>query len=158
MANMTAVDERVESKSERSIRIFLAVMYFLQVLAMAGLPLMHGQLEDGSYVSISAVNLLIQPDGYAGKADIMLAVYGGILVIFPMVAFFFFLLDKKSKIKYAVSYITCIASAIIICFGPGADLSIGVIISLLLIIVIMFMTTQGFMATKMRQNESVAEK
>ena len=63
MANMTAVEERVESKSERSIRIFLTVMYFLLVLVMAGLPLLHGEADDaGNYSSLSAVNLLIQPN------------------------------------------------------------------------------------------------
>lgn len=159
MAKYTTVEEKTESNSEKKIRIFLAVMYFLLVLVMAGLPLMYGEIDEaGHYSSLSAVNLLIQPNGYGGKADAMLAVCGGILVILPIVAFFFCLLDKKSKIKYAVSYITCISSAVVICFALGALISIGGIAALILILVIMFMTTQGFMATNMRLNETSEEK
>ena len=159
MAKYFDKDEIKESSSEKKIRIFLAVMYFLLVLTEVWMPLMYGPVNDeGQYSILTAVNILIQPNGYGSAGQVMSAIYGAILVILPIVSFFFFLLDKKSKKKYVISYITCILSAVVICFGPGSSIAYGGIISLILILVIMFMTTQGFMATKMRQNESIAEK
>ena len=159
MAKYFDKDEIKESSSEKKIRIFLAVMYFLLVLTEVWMPLMYGPVNDeGQYSILTAVNLLIQPNGYGSAGQVMSAIYGAILVILPIVSFFFFLLDKKSKKKYVISYITCILSAVVICFGPGSSIAYGGIISLILILVIMFMTTQGFQATRMRERADAEEK
>ena len=159
MAKYFDKDEIKESSSEKKIRIFLAVMYFLLVLVMVWMPLMFGPVnDDGQYSILTAVNLLIQPNGYGSAGQVMGAVYGAILVILPIVSFFFFILDKKSKKKYVISYITCILSAIVICFGPGSSIAYGGIVSLIMILVIMFMTTQGFQATRMRERADAEEK
>lgn len=159
MAKYFDKDEIKESSSEKKIRIFLAVMYFLLVLTEVWMPLMYGPVnDDGQYSILTAVNLLIQPNGYGSAGQVMSAIYGAILVILPIVSFFFFLLDKKSKKKYVISYITCILSAVVICFGPGSSIAYGGIVSLILILVIMFMTTQGFQATRMRERADAEEK
>lgn len=159
MAKFFDKDEIKESSSEKKVRIFLAVMYFLLVLVMVWMPLMYGPVNDeGQYSILTAVNLLIQPNGYGSAGQVMGAVYGAILVILPIVSFFFFILDKKSKKKYIISYITCILSAIVICFGPGSSIAYGGIVSLIMILVIMFMTTQGFQATRMRERADAEEK
>lgn len=159
MAKYFDKDEIKESSSEKKIRIFLAVMYFLLVLTTVWMPLMYGPVnDDGQYSILTAVNLLIQPNGYGSAGQVMSAIYGAILVILPIVSFFFFLLDKKSKKKYVISYITCILSAVVICFGPGSSIAYGGIVSLILILVIMFMTTQGFQATRMRERADAEEK
>ncbi|HBE15234.1 MAG TPA: hypothetical protein DCY72_03170 [Ruminococcaceae bacterium] len=159
MAKYFDKDEIKESSSEKKIRIFLAVMYFLLVLVMVWMPLMYGPVNDeGQYSILTAVNLLIQPNGYGSAGQAMGALYGAILVILPIVSFFFFILDKKSKKKYIISYITCILSAIVICFGPGSSIAYGGIVSLIIILVIMFMTTQGFQATRMRERADAEEK
>lgn len=158
MASFVTEKERVESSSEKKVRIFLAVMYFIQVLIMAAFPIMYGPVnEDGQYSMLTAVNLLIQPNGYNDFSQGMTAIYGIVLVVFPIIAFFFFLLDKRSKKKYVVSYITCIFSAIILCFGPGGSIAFGGIFALIVIIIIMFMTTQGFQATRMRERQTAAD-
>ena len=159
MAKYFDKDEIKESSSEKKVRIFLAVMYFLLVLVMVWMPLMYGPVNDeGQYSILTAVNLLIQPNGYGSAGQVMGAVYGAILVILPIVSFFFFILDKKSKKKYIISYITSILSAIVICFGPGSSIAYGGIVSLIMILVIMFMTTQGFQATRMRERADAEEK
>ena len=159
MAKYFDKDEIKESSSEKKIRIFLAVMYFLLVLTEVWMPLMYGPVNDeGQYSILTAVNLLIQPNGYGSAGQVRSAIYGAILVILPIVSFFFFLLDKKSKKKYVISYITCILSAVVICFGPGSSIAYGGIVSLILILVIMFMTTQGFQATRMRERADAEEK
>ena len=149
-------DEIKESSSEKKIRVFLTIMYFIQFLIMAGLPLMYGPVNDeGQYATLTAVNLMIQPNGYNSINEVFVALFGVILVIFPIVSFFFFLLDKKSKKKYVVSYITVILSCIVICFSIGVkSLFIGGVLALIVYCVILFMTTQGLQATRMREKES----
>lgn len=152
MAKYVVVEEKVESQTERRIRIFIAVLYFLQVL-MIPLPLMQGDIE-GGIGHRTALNLLFQYNGFNSVAEVIVAVYGAILIIMPIICFFFFILDKRSKKKYVVSIITCFLCAFIICFGTGDTIAIGGVFTLILEVVILFMTSLGFQATRIRERTS----
>ena len=152
MANYVVVEEKVETQTERRIRIFIAVLYFIQVL-MIPLPLMQGDIE-GGIGHRTALNLLFQYNGFNSFGEVVVAIYGAILIIMPIVTFFFFILDKRSKKKYFVSIITCFACAFIICFGTGDTIAIGGVLTLILEILILFMTSLGFQATRIRERQS----
>ena len=155
MAKYTVVEEAsVETKSEKRVRIFLAVMFFIQVILAASFPLMEGDVDGKGIAALSAVKLMIQPNGYSSFKEVMIAVYGAILVVMPIVAFFFCLLDKKSKKKYVLSALTSILCPIIICFGVGGTIAIGGVFTLFSNIITLFMTSQGFQATRMREKAS----
>ena len=155
MAKYTVVEEAsVETKSEKRVRIFLAVMFFIQVILAASFPLMEGDVDGKGIAALSAVKLMIQPNGYSSFKEVMIAVYGAILVVMPIVAFFFCLLDKKSKKKYVLSALTSILCPIIICFGVGGTIAIGGVFTLFINIITLFMTSQGFQATRMRERAS----
>ena len=149
MAKFTYVDEVVESKSEKRVRIFLAVMFFIQTV-ITTFPFMQGNIEAG-FTYITAFNMLVQNNGYTDNGDFMLVIVGAVLVIFPLVAFFFFVLDKKSKKKYVVSAICSIACAVVITFGIGGAIAIGGVLTLIINVVCLFMTMQGLQATRMRE-------
>ena len=146
----TYVEEKVESKSEKRIRIFLVVMFFLQILLTTTAFMWDPQTGQ----SITPLLMLIQTNGYSNSAEFMMGVYGGILVLFPLVAFFFCLLDKKSKKKYLVSTLCVFTTVIMICFLFRANLAAGAILTLIVNIITMFMTSQGFQATRMRESRS----
>lgn len=148
MAKFTDVDERVESASERRVRIFLAVLFFFQTVATA-IPFFQGEV-DGSDYTITAFNLLYNPGNYNQLAGIPLAVVGGILVIFPIVAFFFCVLDTKSKAKWIISGLCSVICAAVIAFGFAHIISIGAVITLVLNVICLFMSSQGFQATAIR--------
>ena len=153
MAKFTDVEERVESPSERRVRYFLAVMFFIQTICTA-IPFLQGPVEvDGKIVgrTITAFNLLVNPGGYGEIGGIPLALAGGILVIFPIVAFFFCVLDSKSKAKFIVSGACAVVCAMVITFGFAAFISIGAVITLVLNVICLFMSAQGVQATMMRQ-------
>lgn len=152
MANFTNVDERVENKSEKRVRIFLAVMFFIQTV-FTTTPFMQGKIvQDGKevYNTLTAFNLLVNPGGYENPGAIPLAFVGGILVIFPIVAFFFCVLDSKSRVKYIISGLCSIICAMTITFSIASVISIGAIITLVINVICLFMTSQGFQATSMR--------
>ena len=146
----TYVEEKVETKTERRIRIFLAFQFFLQTVLTTVSFMADYETGEG----VSPLQMLIQTNGYQNTAQIMLAVYGGILVVFPMTAFFFFVLDKKSKVKYLVSTISCFTCVALICFEFRQYLGIGAVLTLIVCIISMFMTSQGFQATRMRERQS----
>ena len=157
MANYTNVEERVESPSERRVRYFLAVMFFLQTICTA-IPFIQGSVEvegETVYRTITAFNMVVNPGGYGNIGSIPLAVIGAILVVFPIVAFFFCVLDSKSKKKFFVSGACAVICAIVITFNFAGMISIGAIITLVLNVICLFMSSQGVMATSIRmRNQS----
>ena len=153
MARFTDVEERVESRSERRVRYFLAVILFLQTVVTA-IPFLQGWVEiDGQYreMTITAFNLLINPNGYGSFGAMPLALIGGVLVIFPIVAFFFCVLDSKSRVKFFVSGACSIVTAIIITFCFSSYISIGAVITLVLDVICLFMSSQGIQAVMIRK-------
>lgn len=152
MAKFTYVDENVETKSEKRVRIFLVVVFFIQTV-LTTFPFMHGEIEEG-FTYVTAFNLLVQNNGFGEEGDIMLAVVGGILVVFPLVSFFFCLLDKRSIKKYIVSALCSVVCAVVITFGIGGMISIGAVITLILNVVTLFMSVQGIQAVKQRERNS----
>ncbi len=153
MAKFSYVDEVVESKSEKRVRIFLAILFFIQTV-MTTFPFIQGEVEQG-FTYVTAFNLLVQNNGYTEKGDIMLAIIGAILVVFPMVAFFFCVLDKKSKKKYIASGLCAVLSAAAITFSMGSfSIAIGAVLTLILNVVELFMTSQGYQATRMRERDA----
>lgn len=152
MARYTNVDERVESASEKRVRIFLAVIFFIQTV-LTTFPFVQGEFE-GKFTYVTAFQMLIQQNGYGEQGDLMLVIVGAILVILPMTAFFFCILDKKSKKKYVVSALCSVLCAIAITFGIGGAFSIGAVITLIFDVITLFMTMQGVQATMIREKNS----
>ena len=155
MARMTYIDESVESKGEKRIRIILAVLFFIQTI-LTTFTFIQGVDEEGNYTNLTAFNMLVQPEGYATAQDFYLAIFGGILVLLPITAFMFCILDKKTKIKYIATALCSIICAVVISFGIGSGLGIGALTTLLFNIATLFLTSMGFLATNMRQKENNA--
>lgn len=153
MAKYTYVDEVVESKSEKRVRVFLAILFFIQTV-LTTFPFIQGEIEEG-YTYVTAFNLLVQNNGYGENGDWMMAVIGAILVITPMVAFFFCVLDKKSKKKYVASGLCSVLCAAAITFSMGSfSIAIGAVVTLIINVIALFMTSQGYQATRMRERAS----
>ena len=146
MSKFVPVETVFENRSEKRVRYFLAFLFFLQTVVTT-LPFMQGTVGD-DFATVSAFQMLVQLDGYRGKGDLFMAAVGGLLVVMPIVAFFFTLLDSKSRVKYLVSGLCAVLSAVIITFGYM--FSLGAIITLLLNVVSLFMTMQGLQATTIR--------
>ena len=148
-----------ESSSEKKIRYFLIFIFFVQIM-LTPLPFMHAVvdvLEEGmtsNLLTISAVQMVFQTNGFSGN-EIFLAIYGGLLIILPMAAFFACIFDKRSRVKYILSAACSVGCAVIITFGIGPSvISIAAVITLIINIVSLFMTMQGVQATTRRMAET----
>ncbi len=142
--------KKAENPSSKRVRITMAVLFFIQVI-FTTFPFMRGDIGDGIESSVTAFGMVVHP-GVAYTADsIKLAVFGGIFVIFPMVAFFFCLFDKYSNVKNFVSAACCVICVALIVFGIGPGyIAIGSVITILLYVLILFFTAQSFQASILR--------
>ena len=148
MINKTDVDKSRESKSEKRVRRFLVFLLFVQSVVTT-LPFYHA-IVDEEVVTVTAFQLLVQPDGYGQQGDVQRAIMGGLLVLMPIAAFFFALLDTNSRIKYIATGVCSVMSVAVILFGHM--FSLGAVITLVINIVTLFMTSQGVQATTARMN------
>ena len=154
MVNRNDGRSKVESKSEKHVRWFLAIMFFLQSL-MSTLPFYHA-IVDEQVVSYSALQMAVRTDGYIGENAAYYAITGGLIVLIPIVAFFFCLLDTRSRVKYFVTGVASVLCAALIAFNHM--FSLGAVLTLLVNIVTLFMTSQGFLATTARMKENEKSK
>ncbi len=133
-----------ESKKSKRIRITMAVLYFIQVI-LTTFPFMWGVDDKGNVKQLTAFELAIQPDGYNSAEEIKIAILFAVFVLFPVVCFFFCVLDKSQK-KNFVSFACCIICACLITFGIGQSIAMGAVVALLLYVLILFFTTQSLLS------------
>ena len=134
----------VETKQTKSLRIVLAVLYFIQVV-LTTFPFMWGIKDDGEVYQRTAFEFFIQPGGYNSPEEIKIAIIFAVFVLFPAVCFFFCVLDK-SQVKNFVSVACCITCSVLITFGIGASIAMGAVVALLIYVMILFLTTASIMS------------
>ena len=142
-------DNYVENKSAKRVRITMAVLFFIQVI-LTTFPFIQGETSEGGYDYLTAFEVTVRFQGYPDAASIKLAIICGLFILLPLVSFFFCIFDKKSNVKNFVSAACCVICACLITFGVGTMISIGAVISLILYVIILFFTAQGFQASIMR--------
>lgn len=144
--------KKVEGSASKKVRITMAVMFFIQVV-LTTFPFMQGMISNELSGSISAFGMLVHPGVEYTSEGIKLAVFGGIFVLFPMVSFFFCILDKFSNAKNFISAACCVICVVMIVFGIGPQyIAIGAVISILLYLLILFFAAQGFQANIVKNN------
>lgn len=134
-----------ESKKNKFLRVTIAFLYFIQAV-LTTFPFTWIVDDNGNVKEYTAFEFAVRPSGYHTAQEIMLALLFGIFVVFPIVCFFFFTLSKGVAKNY-VSFACSIICAVLITFGIGATISMGAVISLLLYVLILFLTTQNLLIT-----------
>lgn len=128
-----------ETKKQKVMRIFIAVLYFFEVVLTTS-PFVWGVDEKGTPQQLTAFQIAIQPDGYDGVQDIKIAIVFGLILLLPLVGFFFCILDK-SRIKNFYNLACGLICVCIITFGIGPDMGSGAFSSMLLYVLILFLNT-----------------
>lgn len=143
MRNSNKANTYIEPKGEKALRIFVAILYFIQTL-FTTFPFMRGDDGTGTIKELTAFELAIQPEGYATTQEVKIALVFALLILLPVVCFFFYILDK-SNIKGMVSFATCVINVAVITFTVGGAITIGAVLTLLSYVLIMFLTVQGML-------------
>lgn len=143
MANNSDRNKIVESKKSKRIRIVMAVLYFIEVV-LTTFSFTWIADENGNIKEFTAFELAVRPAGYETTEQIKLAILFAIFIIFPLICFFFCVLDKSNK-KNVLSIICCLTCSCLITFGIGATIAMGAVVALLLYVLILFFTTQNLL-------------
>lgn len=139
-----------ENKTRKRLRITQCILYLFQIY-FCTLPFIQGLDSDGKFYSYSVFGLISYiggsaPETAAGEAFLNYVMFMPILVIIPIIGFFFCALDKQRNLKNLVSIACCFAGVITILLFVGSALSLGSMLSLLVYLLISFLTTIAMFA------------
>ena len=128
-----------ETKKQKFMRIFIAVLYFFEVVLTTS-PFVWGMDDKGNPQQLTAFQIAVQPNGYDGVQDIKLAIVFGLILLLPLVGFFFCVLDK-SRVKNFFNLACGLVCVCIITFGIGPNMGSGAFWSMLIYVFILFLKT-----------------
>ena len=76
-----------------------------------------------------------------------------VIILIPILGFFFCALDKQRNLKNLVSVLCCFAGVFLILSIPRAYISLGAIIAIILYILIMFLTSVAMVMRLSKDSE-----
>lgn len=138
-----------ENKTRKHFRIAQCVFYALLIF-LCSMPFIQGITSDGKFFSYSVLDLMSfiggSADGTLGAAFLNYVMYTPVLILIPIVGFFFCLFDRERNLKNIVSLVCSAAGIVSILLIAGAALSLGASLSLLIYLLISFLTTIAIFA------------
>lgn len=146
----------VENKKVKNMRIFIAVLYFLQFMNTLFFPFAVVAQRSGNTLKahyIWASDCTVQLFSSQGLLDFGLNAIFSVFVIIPVICFLVFLLDKKTNIKSFISIVACLVCAYLITFEINQMIYYGAIFALVLYVIIMFCTTILMLSTSSYNRE-----
>lgn len=135
-----------ENKNRKRLRLTQCFFYLLQIV-LCTFPFIQGADSQGRMYSYSIFELISYIGATAADDSfIHYVLYTPIVLIIPIVGFFFCALDKEKNLKNLVSLACCALGVISILIIAGAALSLGAVLSMLLYILTSFITTIAIFA------------
>lgn len=138
-----------ENKTRKRFRIAQCIFYAILVL-LCSMPYIQGATSDGKFFSYSVLDLMSfiggSANGELGGAFLNYVMYTPILIIIPVVGFFFCLFDRERNMKNIVSLLCCVAGIVSILAIAGVAMSLGAILSILIYLLVSFLTTIAIFA------------
>lgn len=138
-----------ENKTRKRFRIAQCIFYAILVM-LCSMPFIQGASSEGKFFSYSVLDLISfiggSAEGSLGDAFLNYVLYTPILIIIPVVGFFFCLFDRERNMKNIVSLICCAAGIISTLIIGGSAVSLGAILSILIYLLVSFLTTIAIFA------------
>ncbi len=146
-----------ENKTTKRLRVAQCVLYLLQIF-FCTFPYIQGISSDNQFYSYTVFDMLsfmggTFPSSSGGDALQKALPYFLIFLVIPIIGFFFCLFDKYRNLKNIVSIFCCLAGVLSILLIVGYLISLGSLISLLLYMVICFITTMAMFARIAKDSE-----
>lgn len=139
-----------ENKTRKRLRIAQCILYACLTF-FCSFPFIQGADSNGNYNSYSILDLISMIGANEDASDLSLAfqryvIFSPLLVLIPVVAFFFCVFDRQSNLKNIVSLISCAFGVLLTVFMTGSLISLGAIFSLLIYILTSFISTIAIFA------------
>lgn len=140
-----------ENKTRKRLRITQCVLYLFQIF-FCTMPYIQGVTTGSEYLQTYSVFDMISfwggtiPNNAMGSALKTYLVFMPIFVIIPIIGFFFCALDKERNMKNIVSLLCCLFGVLSILLIVNRLLSLGSMLSLIVYLVLCFITTMAMFA------------
>lgn len=139
-----------ENKTRKKLRITLCVLYLFEIV-LCTMPYFQYSTPDHILHSYSVFDVMsLWGSNVFGSAQSISAAHFSlfvpVLVIIPVVGFFFCALDKQRNLKNIASLICCLLGVISILTMVSYTISLGSTLALLLYLLICFLTTISIFA------------
>ena len=134
-----------ENKTRKKFRIAQCIFYLMEIF-FCTFPFIQGADSQGKMYSYSVLDLVSYIGGTGEESFLNYVMYTPIIIIIPVVGFLFCAFDKQRNLKNLVSLICCAAGVISILLIAGAAFSFGALLSLLVYILVSFLTTIAMFA------------
>lgn len=135
--------KRPDIKTRKKLRIAMCIFYLLQIV-ICTMPFIHNFGPDGSITSASPIFMFTMLFGAISGFDstaITVCILCTVMILIPIIGFFFCAIDKERNLKNIVSMICCLAGVFIILIIPRQYISLGAIIAIIFYIIIMLLTS-----------------
>ncbi len=152
--------KKPDIKTRKKLRYAMCALYLLEIVACT-MPFIHYFKPDNEIVSASPFFMITMLFGVTSGLDttvITMCVMCILMVLLPVIGFFFCALDKERNLKNIVSVVCCLAAVFLILNIPGAFMSIGAVFAILLYVVIMFLTSVAMVMRLSKDEEEPKNK
>ena len=138
-------NEYVELKNLKRLRIFIAILFAFQIF-LTSEPFAEG-ISNGKHWYFTAFDMAMRIFSAQNFKEFAACAIYAVFLVFPAVCFFFYAFDKKSNVKSFLSIACSIICTSLITFEIKGNISSGSPITLLLYLVIMFLSVVLMLAT-----------
>ena len=158
--------KRPDIKVRKRLRLTMCVLYLVQIVVCTFPYFQDVRVNDDGLVAMKSpfnmVILLFSVTSDMKGSVLSLAVISMILILSPIVGFFFCSLDKERNLKNIASVICCFAGVFLIAGLLGNEnvkyMSIGAVFAILLYIIIMFVTSIAMVMRLSKDTEEDIKK
>ena len=133
----------------------MCVFYLVQIV-LCTMPFIQNFDASGNVTSASPFFMVTMLFGVVSgltNEAVTMCILCLVIILIPILGFFFCALDKRRNLKNLVSVLCCFAGVFLILSIPRAYISLGAIIAIILYILIMFLTSVAMVMRLSKDSE-----
>ena len=142
-------------KTRKKLRIAMCVFYLVQIV-LCTMPFIQNFDASGNVTSASPFFMVTMLFGVVSgltNEAVTMCILCLVIILIPILGFFFCALDKQRNLTNLVSVLCCFAGVFLILSIPRAYISLGAIIAIILYILIMFLTSVAMVMRLSKDSE-----
>lgn len=135
--------KKPDVKTRKKLRIAMCVLYLFEIL-FCTMPFIQNIKANGEITSASPFFMFTMLFGVTSELDgtvIAMCILCILMILIPVIGFFFCALDKERNLKNIVSLFCCLSAVFVILRIPPDYLSLGAVAAIIFYIIIMFLTS-----------------
>ena len=137
------MQKRPDIKTRKKLRIAMCLLFLLQVV-ICTMPFIQNIDNAGNLTSASPFFMVMMLFGVVSgmtAETIKMCILCLVIILIPVLGFFFCALDKQRNLKNIVSALCCLGAVFAVLSIPRQFISLGAILAIILYVIIMFLNS-----------------